>query len=156
MVVSTTAVLIIGITVIWLAQRALTVRQALRFRRDLIALRQYGTLSVGMSRKVARRVYVGLTFDDAPAGEKVVTAARVLRGATVFAVAKPENRLVGLRAVDLAAGNTPPGLPAMVATAAVQSAEFALGRKPTPESKVQAKARAAAASRARREPARAA
>lgn len=153
---STTAVLIIGITVIWLAQRALTVRQALRFRRDLIALRQYGTLSVGMARKVGRRVYVGLTFDDAAPADRVVTAARVLRGATVFATAKPENRLVGRRAVDLAAGDTPAGLPAMIATGAVQSAEFALGRKPTPESKVQTKARAAAASRARREPVRAA
>lgn len=80
---STTAVLIIGITVIWLAQRALTVRQALRFRRDLLALRTYGKLSVGMSRKVGRRVYAGLTFDDAPAADRVVTAARTLRGATV-------------------------------------------------------------------------
>ncbi|TKV60164.1 hypothetical protein FDO65_00020 [Nakamurella flava] len=151
---STTAVLIIGITVIWLAQRALTVRQALRFRRDLLALRTYGKLSVGMSRKVGRRVYAGLTFDDAPAADRVVTAARTLRGATVFATAKPENRLVGCRAIDLAEGRTPAGLPAMVATAAIQSAEFALGRKPTPESKVQAKAKAAVASR--REPVRAA
>lgn len=153
---STTAVLIIGITVIWLAQRALTVRQALRFRRDLLALREFGTLSVGMSRKVGRRVYVGLTYSDGPAVDRVVTAARTLRGATVFATAKPEPRLVGLQAVDLAAGETPAGLPKMIATAAIQSAEFALGRKDTPVSKVQAKARAAAAGRRTREPVRAA
>jgi|SRR6478609_9215396 DNA-binding transcriptional regulator of glucitol operon len=117
--------LIVCVAAIWMAQRLLTIWQSLRYRRQLLALREHGKLSVGMAKKIGRRVYIGLTVD----GQGVVTANLVLRGVTVFAVGKSNPALIGCRATDLAAGRVPAGLPAMVATAATQAASFVV-RKP--------------------------
>ena len=100
-----TIALIVCVAAIWMAQRLLTIWQSLRFRRQLIALREHGKLSVGMAKKIGRRVFVGLTVDQ----HGIVTANLVLRGVTVFALGKPNPALIGCRATDLAAGRTPPG-----------------------------------------------
>ena len=105
-----TIALIVCVAAIWMTQRLLTIWQSLRFRRQLIALREHGKLSVGMAKKIGRRVFVGLTVDQ----HGIVTANLVLRGVTVFAVGKPNAALIGCRATDLAAGRTPQGLPPMV------------------------------------------
>ncbi len=120
-----TIMIVVCVAAIWLAQRLLTIWQALRHRRQLMALREHGTLSVGMAKKIGRRVIVGLTFDE----NKVVSANLVFRGVTVFATGHADPRLVGCRAVDLAAGRTPPGLPGLVAAAATHSASFVVGRR---------------------------
>ena len=115
-----TIALIVCVAAIWMTQRLLTIWQSLRFRRQLIALREHGKLSVGMAKKIGRRVFVGLTVDQ----YGIVTANLVLRGVTVFAVGKPNQALIGCRATDLAAGRTPQGLPPLVAAAAAQAASF--------------------------------
>jgi DNA-binding transcriptional regulator of glucitol operon len=126
-----TIALIVCVAAIWMAQRLLTIWQSLRFRRQLIALREHGKLSVGMAKKIGRRVFVGLTVDQ----HGVVTANLVLRGVTVFAVGKPNAALIGCRATDLAAGRTPPGVPPMVAAAAVQAASFLIKKAGAPPAK---------------------
>jgi DNA-binding transcriptional regulator of glucitol operon len=111
---------LICVAAMWLTQRLLTIRQSMVFRKQLIGLKADGRISVGMAKKIGRRVYVGLAFD--PRG--VVNGALVLRGATVFAKGKVRPDLLGRLDTDLAAGRTPAGLPAMIGTAAIQAAEF--------------------------------
>ena|SRR6478735_7065408 len=123
-----TIAIIVCVTAIWLAQRLLAIWQSLRFRRQLLELRAHGKLSVGMAKKIGRRVFVGLTVDD----RGNVTANLVLRGVTVFALGKPHQSLNGCRVRDLAAGRIPAGVHPMVAAAAAQAAEFLTGKKPTP------------------------
>jgi DNA-binding transcriptional regulator of glucitol operon len=120
-----TIALIVCVAAIWMSQRLLTIWQSLRFRRQLLALRRHGKLSVGMAKKIGRRVFVGLTVDQ----QGVVTANLVLRGVTVFALGKPNAALIGCRAGDLAAGRTPAGLNPLVAAAATQAASFLAGKK---------------------------
>ncbi|MET0966943.1 MAG: transcriptional regulator GutM, partial [Nakamurella sp.] len=86
----------------------------------LMALREHGKLSVGLAKKVGRRVFVGLTVDQ----QGIVTANLVLRGVTVFAVGKPNAALNGCSAADLAAGRAPQEVPPMVSAAAAQAASF--------------------------------
>lgn|SRR5690349_10301209 len=123
-----TIAIVVCVAAIWMAQRLLAIWQSLRFRRQLLALREHGKLSVGMAKKIGRRVFVGLTVDQ----RGIVTANLVLRGVTVFALGKPNAALVGCRAADLAAGRTPSGLNPMVATAAMQAASFLTGKKASP------------------------
>ncbi len=126
-----TIALIVCVAAIWMSQRLLTIWQSLRFRRQLIALRQHGKLSVGMAKKIGRRVFVGLTVDQ----HGIVTANLVLRGVTVFALGKPNTALTGCRATDLAAGRTPRGVPPMVAAAAAQAASFLIKKTGTTPAK---------------------
>jgi DNA-binding transcriptional regulator of glucitol operon len=128
---------LICVAAMWLTQRLLTIRQTMVFRKQLLGLRSDGRISVGMAKKIGRRVYVGLAFD--PRG--VVNGALVLRGATVFAKGKPRPDLLGRLDTDLAAGRTPAGLPPMVAAAAVQAAEFMTAARKREQA---AKARSAA------------
>ena len=122
-----TIMLIVCVAAIWMSQRLLTIWQSLRFRRQLLALRQHGKLSVGLAKKIGRRVFVGLTVDE----QGIVTANLVLRGVTVFALGKPNPALIGCRASDLAAGRAPQGVPTMVATAAAQAASFLIKKTGT-------------------------
>ena len=126
-----TITLIVCVAAIWMSQRLLTIWQSLRFRRQLIALREHGKLSVGLAKKIGRRVFVGLTVDQ----HGIVTANLVLRGVTVFAVGKPNAALIGCRATDLAAGRTPQGVPPMVAAAAAQAASFLIKKTGTTPAK---------------------
>ena len=126
-----TITLIVCVAAIWMSQRLLTIWQSLRFRRQLIALREHGKLSVGMAKKIGRRVFVGLTVDQ----HGIVTANLVLRGVTVFAVGKPNPALIGCRATDLAAGRAPQGVPPMVAAAAAQAASFLIKKTGTTPAK---------------------
>jgi len=104
----------ICVAAIWLTQRLLTIRQAMRFRKQLVDLRAQGRTSVGLAKALGRRVYVGLAFDTGG----TVTAALVLRGVTVFADGRQQPALIGCT------GRTPAGLPPLVAKASTQSAEF--------------------------------
>jgi DNA-binding transcriptional regulator of glucitol operon len=126
-----TIALIVCVAAIWMSQRLLTIWQSLRFRRQLMALREHGKLSVGLAKKVARRVFVGLTVDQ----HGIVTANLVLRGVTVFALGKPNPALIGCSATDLAAGRAPAGLPPMVAAAAAQAASFLIKKTRTTPAK---------------------
>ena len=120
--------ILICVAAIWLTQRLLTIRQVVDFRKQLLDLRRNGQVSVGTAKKIGRRVYVGLAFDE----RGKVTAALVLRGLTVFSRGRDQPALIGCRATDLTAGHTPSGLPELVAGACRQSAELLLaGRRPS-------------------------
>ena len=138
-----TITIIVCVAAIWMSQRLLAIWQSLRFRRQLIALRQHGKLSVGLAKKIGRRVFVGLTVD----GQGIVTANLVLRGVTVFATGKPHAALIGCRAADLALGRTPQGLPPMVAVAATQAASFLTKKTGTSQSRPPGPARSGRAAR---------
>lgn len=111
---------------LWLLQLGLAWRQAMRFHKQVTALRTGGTLvSIGMGRTRFRKVYVALAVDE----NGVVTSALTLSGRTVFAIGKADERLVGLRAAAVAKGRLLPELPALIAGAAVQAAGFVQVRR---------------------------
>jgi DNA-binding transcriptional regulator of glucitol operon len=106
------------LAVLWLLQLALAYQQAQRFMARTRALRRLGRVSIGASpRRIQGRAFVALAVGP----DDRVTAAEALRGITVFANARPVPALVGLPAVELAAGTQVAGLPPRV-QAAVQSA----------------------------------
>lgn len=124
---SSTTSILICVAAIWLTQRLLTIQQVVQFRRQLTQLTHQGQLSVGTGKKFGRRVYVGLAFD----AHGIVAASLVLRGLTVFSRGRSQPDLINWAATALAAGNTPPGLPVLVAAASRQSAELLIaGRRP--------------------------
>ena len=105
--------------VLWLVQLGLAYQQAQRFMARTRALRRKGRVAIGASPKKLRgRAYVVLAVGP----EDRVTAAEVLRGVTVFADARPEPALLGLAAVELAAGAQVPDLAPRVLVAARQAA----------------------------------
>ena len=105
--------------VLWLLQLVLAYQQAQRFMARAKALRRLGRVSIGASpKKVRGRAYVVLAVGP----DDRVTAAESLRGVTVFANSRPVPSLVGLRAVDLAAGAQVPDLTPRVQVAARSAA----------------------------------
>ena len=107
---------------VWLLQLVLAYQQAQRFMARARALRRLGRVSIGASpRRLRGRAYVVISVG--PDGR--LTAAEALRGVTVLASARPVPSLVGLRAVDLAAGAQVP-TPAPRVLAAVHAAAAAL------------------------------
>jgi DNA-binding transcriptional regulator of glucitol operon len=107
---------------LWLLQLVLAYQQARRFMARARALRRQGRVSIGASpRRLRGRAYVVVAVGP----DDRLTAAEALRGVTVFANARPVPSLVGLRAVDLAAGAPVPNLAPRVLTA-VRSAAAAL------------------------------
>jgi DNA-binding transcriptional regulator of glucitol operon len=100
---------------LWLLQLVLAYQQARRFMARARALRKLGRVSIGASpRRLRGRAYVVVSVG--PDGR--LTAAEALRGVTVFANARPVPALVGLPAVELAAGAQVPSLPPRVLAAA--------------------------------------
>jgi DNA-binding transcriptional regulator of glucitol operon len=107
---------------LWLLQLALAYRQAQRFMARTRALRRLGRVTIGASpRRIQGRAYVALAVGP----DDRITAAEALRGITVFANARPVPTLVGLPALELAAGTQVPDLPPRV-QAATQSAAAVL------------------------------
>ena len=91
--------LLIG--VLWLLQLVLAYLQARRFMARARALRRQGRVSIGASpRRIRGRAFVVVAVGP----DDRVTAAEALQGITVFANARPVPALVGLPAVELAAG----------------------------------------------------
>lgn len=123
------AVLFLGLGLLWLAQFALTWRQAQAFLRATRVLRAAGRVATGMGRqRPVRRAYVSLAADDA--GK--VTGAHALSGRTVFARPRPVAALVGLSVYDLARGAAMPDLAPAVRAAACQAAGL-LARATSPK-----------------------
>jgi DNA-binding transcriptional regulator of glucitol operon len=111
--------LLIG--VLWALQLLLSYQQARAFMARARALRRQGRVSIGASpRRLRGRVFVVVAVGS----DDRITAAEVLSGITVFANARPEPALIGLRAADLAAGAEVGGLAPNVQTAAQQAAAF--------------------------------
>jgi DNA-binding transcriptional regulator of glucitol operon len=109
--------LLIG--VLWAVQLALAYLQARRFMARARALRRQGRVSIGASpRRIRGRAFVVVALG--PDGR--VTAAEALQGITVFANARPVPALVGLPAVELAAGAEVAGLAPRVLAAAHSAA----------------------------------
>jgi DNA-binding transcriptional regulator of glucitol operon len=107
------------IAVLWLLQLALAYLQAQRFMARARALRGLGRVSIGASpRRIRGRAYVVVAVGP----DDRVTAAEALQGITVFANARPVPALVGLPAVELAAGAEVPGLAPLVLVAAHSAA----------------------------------
>jgi DNA-binding transcriptional regulator of glucitol operon len=100
---------------LWLLQLVLAYQQAQRFMARTRALRRLGRASIGASpRQLRGRAYVVMAVGP----DDRITAAEALHGLTVFANARPVPALVGLQAVDLAAGAEVPDLAPRVLTAA--------------------------------------
>ncbi len=109
--------LLIG--VLWAVQLALAYLQAQRFMARARALRRQGRVSIGASpRRTRGRAFVVVAVGP----DDRVTAAEALQGITVFANARPVPALVGLPAVELAAGAEVPELPPRVLAAAHSAA----------------------------------
>jgi DNA-binding transcriptional regulator of glucitol operon len=107
------------LAVLWLLQLALAYQQAQRFMARARRLRRHGKVSIGASRRQLRgRAYVVVAVGP----DDRLTAAEALRGLTVFANARPVPALVGLPAVELAAGAEVPGLSPRVLAAAHSAA----------------------------------
>jgi DNA-binding transcriptional regulator of glucitol operon len=101
---------------LWLLQLGLAYQQAQRFMARARRLRRHGKVSIGASRRQLRgRAYVVVAVGP----DDRLTAAEALRGLTVFANARPVPALVGLPAVELAAGAEVPGLSPRSAAAAL-------------------------------------
>lgn len=112
--------------VLWLLQLGLTWRQAMRFQKQVSALRSPGVLvSIGMARSRFSKVYVALAVD----ADAVITDALTLGGRTVFATGTPEPGLMGLRLGPVAKGRLLQGVPELVARAATQAAGFIQGHR---------------------------
>jgi|SRR5215211_1583961 DNA-binding transcriptional regulator of glucitol operon len=109
--------LLIG--VLWALQLALAYLQARRFMARARALRRQGRVSIGASpRRIRGRAFVVVAVEP----DDRVTAAEALQGITVFANARPVPALVGLPAVELAAGAEVPALAPRVLAAAHSAA----------------------------------
>jgi DNA-binding transcriptional regulator of glucitol operon len=109
--------LLIG--VLWAVQLLLTYLQARRFMARARALRRLGRVSIGASpRRTRGRAFVVVAVGP----DDRVTAAEVLQGVTVFASARPVPALLGLLAVELAAGAQVPELAPRVLVAAHSAA----------------------------------
>jgi DNA-binding transcriptional regulator of glucitol operon len=109
--------LLIG--VLWAVQLALAYLQARRFMARARALRRRGRVSIGASpRRIRGRAFVVVAVGP----DDRVTAAEALQGVTVFANARPVPALVGLPAVELAAGAEVPELGPRVLAAAHSAA----------------------------------
>jgi DNA-binding transcriptional regulator of glucitol operon len=104
---------------LWLLQLVLAYLQAQRFMARARALRSRGRVSVGASpRRIRGRAFVVVAVGP----DDRVTAAEALQGITVFANARPVPALVGLPAVELAAGAGVPELAPRVLAAAHSAA----------------------------------
>jgi DNA-binding transcriptional regulator of glucitol operon len=109
--------LLIG--VLWALQLALAYLQARRFMARARALRRQGRVSIGASpRRIRGRAFVVVAVEP----DDRVTAAEALQGITVFANARPVPALVGLPAVELAAGAEVPALAPRILAAAHSAA----------------------------------
>jgi DNA-binding transcriptional regulator of glucitol operon len=109
--------LLIG--VLWAVQLALAYLQARRFMARARALRRQGRVSIGASpRRIRGRAFVVVAVEP----DDRVTAAEALQGITVFANARPVPALVGLPAVELAAGAEVPALAPRILAAAHSAA----------------------------------
>ena len=93
--------------------------QAQRFMGRARALRRQGRVSIGASpRRIRGRAFVVVAVGP----DDRVTAAEALQGITVFANARPVPALVGLPAVELAAGAEVPALAPRILAAAHSAA----------------------------------
>jgi len=110
----------------WLVQAYFTYRQSMDFNRSVVALRQHGTVSVGVAGKRYRggRAFVALALDD----QGTVQDALGLSGWTTFARGRPLPGLVGARASTLRRDTHVPGLTRQQRDAARQAAELARPR----------------------------
>jgi glucitol operon activator protein len=107
------------LAVAWTGQILLAWRQARRFMADVRVLRGKGRVAIGSSgNRLRGRAYVVLAVGP----DDTVTAARSLKGATVFARPRPLPALVGRKATDLAAGDDLPPLHKRLREATVSSA----------------------------------
>lgn len=102
------AYLIAAVVAGWAVQAFFTYRQSQAFRRAASALRELGTVSVGVGGRRYRggRAFVALAFDQNGRAKDAI----VLRGFTTFARPGPLPAVHGLRAGRLAGEDDVPGL----------------------------------------------
>jgi glucitol operon activator protein len=116
------AYLLAAVVAGWAVQAYFTYRQSQAFRRATVALRDHGTVSVGVGGRRYRggRAFVALAFD--PSGR--VQDAIVLRGFTTFARPTAFPSAHGLRASRLAGDDDLPGLRSNERDACRQAAQL--------------------------------
>jgi DNA-binding transcriptional regulator of glucitol operon len=120
--------LIVAVVAGWMVQMYLTFRQSMAFNKEVAAMRDQGTVSVGVAGKRYRggRAYVAITIDDAG----VVRGALTLSGFTTFSRARPLVGLLNLKARRILADQPLPGLSRQQHEAARQAVGLAKSRVP--------------------------
>ena len=92
---SSTLLILAAVVAGWVVQLYLTYQQSMAFNRQVLRLRQSGTVSVGLGGKRYRggRAYVAIAVDD----HGIVRDAISLRGFTTFARPRPTPPLFDLK-----------------------------------------------------------
>lgn len=118
--------LIVAVVAGSLVQTYFTYRQSMAFNKQVMTLRNQGTVSVGVAGKRYRggRAYVAMAIDE----HGIVRDALTLTGWTTFSRGKRLDGLVGLRTNRIVAPKPLPGLKKQQQEAARQAVDFARSR----------------------------
>ncbi|HWL49312.1 MAG TPA: transcriptional regulator GutM [Acidimicrobiia bacterium] len=127
----TTIILIVAVVAGWMVQTYFTYRQSMAFNRDVMALRNKGTVSVGVAGKRYRggRAFVAIAIDD----HGVVKDALTLTGFTTFSRAKTLPALFDVTTSRIHAEEQLPGLSPQQHEAARQAVDLARTLVPVPD-----------------------
>jgi glucitol operon activator protein len=120
--------LIVAVVAGWMVQMYLTFRQSMAFNKAVVAMRDRGTVSVGVAGKRYRggRAFVALAIDDGG----VVRDALTLSGLTTFSRARPLVGLLDVKARRILAEQPIEGLTRQQREAARQAVDLARTRVP--------------------------
>jgi glucitol operon activator protein len=118
--------LIVAVVAGSLVQTYFTYRQSMAFNKQVMTLRNQGTVSVGVAGKRYRggRAYVAMAIDE----HGIVRDALTLTGWTTFSRGKRLDGLVGLRTNRIVDTLPLPGLKKQQQEAARQAVDFARSR----------------------------
>ncbi|MDX6300421.1 MAG: glucitol operon activator protein [Nocardioidaceae bacterium] len=122
----TAFLLIVAVVAGSLVQTYFTYRQSMAFNKQVMTLRNQGTVSVGVAGKRYRggRAYVAMAIDE----HGIVRDALTLSGWTTFSRGKRLDGLVGLRTNRIVDTVPLPGLKKQQQEAARQAVDFARSR----------------------------
>lgn len=123
---ATWTLLLVAVVGGWMVQAYLTYRQSMAFNRSVMALRQHGTVSVGVAGRRYRggRAYVAVAIDE----RGTVQDALTLSGFTTFARGRALPALVGAPASRVRGDQPLPGLTRQQREAARQAVELSRPR----------------------------
>jgi len=127
----TPIILIVAVVAGWMVQMYFTYRQSMAFNREVMALRNKGTVSVGVAGKRYRggRAFVAIAIDD----HGVVKDALTLTGFTTFSRGKTLPALFDVKTSRILAEEQLPGLSPQQHEAARQAVDLARTLVPVPD-----------------------
>ena len=127
----TPIILIVAVVAGWMVQMYFTYRQSMAFNREVMALRNKGTVSVGVAGKRYRggRAFVAIAIDD----HGVVKDALTLTGFTTFSRPNTLPALFDVTTSRILAEEQLPGLSPQQHEAARQAVDLARTLVPVPD-----------------------